>query len=82
MYCLAGVGGRVPDILANVPLAQKILAIDGCAAECAKHTLLQAGFKTFEHLQLEEVGLEKGQSPPTYENIQVAVNKATQMLEV
>ena len=80
MYCLAGVGGRVPDILANIPLARKILAIDGCAAECAKHTLLQAGFKDFEHLQLKAVGLEKGQSPPTFENIQTAVNKATQML--
>ena len=80
MYCLAGVGGRVPDILANIPLAQKILAIDGCAAECAKHTLLQAGFKNFQHLQLKTVGLEKGQSPPTFENIQTAVNKAIQML--
>jgi uncharacterized metal-binding protein len=81
MYCLAGVGGRVPDILANIPLAQKILAIDGCAAECAKHTLLQAGFKTFEHLQLKALGLEKGQSAPTFENIEMAVNKASQILE-
>jgi uncharacterized metal-binding protein len=80
MYCLAGVGGRVPDILANIPLAQKILAIDGCAAECAKHTLLEAGFKHFEHLRLKELGLEKGQSAPTFENIQTAVNKAAQML--
>jgi uncharacterized metal-binding protein len=80
MYCLAGVGGRVPDILANIPLAQKILAIDGCAAECAKHTLLEAGFKNFAHLRLKELGLEKGQSAPTFENIQTAVNKAAQML--
>ena len=80
MYCLAGVGGRVPDILASIPLAQKILVIDGCAAECAKHTLLEAGFKSFEHLQLTSVGLEKGQSAPTFENIQTAVNKAAQLL--
>jgi uncharacterized metal-binding protein len=81
MYCLAGVGGRVPDILANIPLAQKILVIDGCAAECAKHTLLEAGFKNFKHLRLKELGLEKGQNAPTFENIQTAVNKAVQMLE-
>ena len=81
MYCLAGVGGRVPDILANVPRAQKILVIDGCPAECAKNTLLQAGFIVFEHLQLQTLGLEKGQSAPSFDNIQVAVNKASQMLE-
>ncbi|MCL5097735.1 MAG: putative zinc-binding protein [Candidatus Omnitrophica bacterium] len=81
MYCLAGVGGRVSDILVNIPLARKILVIDGCAAECAKHTLLEAGFKTFEHLQLKSLGLEKGQSAPTFDHIQVAVSKAAQMLE-
>lgn len=80
MYCLAGVGGRVPDILTNVRAAQTILAIDGCATECAKNTLLQAGFSRFEHLQLKALGLEKGQSPPTHENIQLAVNKAAEML--
>ncbi len=80
MYCLAGVGGRVPDILANIPLAQKILAIDGCLAECAKNTLLQAGFTGFEHLQLKTLGLEKGKSTPSYDNIQLAVNKAAQIL--
>jgi uncharacterized metal-binding protein len=81
MYCLAGVGGRVPDILATVPLAQRILVIDGCPAECAKNTLLQAGFTVFQHLQLKTLGLEKGQSAPSFDNIQVAVNKAAQILE-
>ncbi len=80
MYCLAGVGGRVPDILVNVRAAQKVLAIDGCPTECARQTLLQAGFSGFEHLQLKALGLEKGQSAPTFENIQVAVNRAAEML--
>jgi uncharacterized metal-binding protein len=80
MYCLAGVGGRVPDILANIPLAQSILAIDGCAAECAKNTLLQAGFSKFEHLQLKSLGLEKGASVPSFDNIQVVVGKASEIL--
>ncbi len=80
MYCLAGVGGRVADILVNVRAAQKILTIDGCPTECAKQTLLQAGFSGFEHLQLKDLGLEKGKSAPTSENIQVAVNRAVEML--
>ncbi len=80
MYCLAGVGGRVADILVNVRAAQKILAIDGCPTECAKQTLLQAGFSGFEHLQLKDLGLEKGKSGPTFENMQVAVNRAALLL--
>ncbi len=80
MYCLAGVGGRVPDILVNVRAAQKILAIDGCPTECARQTLLQAGFTEFAHLQLKDLGLEKGKSSPTFDNIQVAVSRAEQLL--
>ncbi len=80
MYCLAGVGGRINDILVNARAAQKILAIDGCPTECAKQTLLQAGFSGFEHLQLKELGLEKGKSAPTFDNIQVAVNRAAELL--
>src|SRR5512140_2927710 len=80
MYCLAGVGGRLEDILVNARAAQKILAIDGCPTECARQTLVLAGFSGFEHLQLKELGLEKGKSAPTFENIQVAVNRATQLL--
>ena len=80
MFCLAGIGGRVPDILAKVAAAQKILVIDGCAVECAKHTLLQAGFTRFEHLQLQSLGLEKGASPANFDNIQEAVKKAAEIL--
>ncbi len=80
MYCLAGVGGRINDILVNARAAQKILAIDGCPTNCAEQTLLQAGFSGFEHLQLKELGLEKGKSAPTFDNIQVAVNRAAELL--
>ncbi|MGH7967443.1 MAG: putative zinc-binding protein, partial [Limisphaerales bacterium] len=39
MYCLAGIGGRVGAIMANTRGAAKVLAIDGCAQECARKTL-------------------------------------------
>ena len=44
MYCLAGIGGRVPGILASTENAANILAIDGCPLNCAKKTLELAGF--------------------------------------
>ncbi len=69
MFCLAGVGGRVPGIMATAQSAGNILAIDGCPLNCVKHTLEQAGFKEYVHLQLADLGMEKGKTPPTTETI-------------
>jgi uncharacterized metal-binding protein len=72
MFCLAGIGGRVPGILATTDSAAKILAIDGCPLNCARNSLEQAGFKAYEHLQLADLGMEKGKTPPTPEAIDKA----------
>ena len=69
MYCLAGIGGRVAGILASTENAGKLLALDGCALNCAKKTLELAGFSGFEHLCLAEIGFQKGQSPATPETV-------------
>lgn len=70
MFCLAGIGGRVPGIMASTESAAAILAIDGCSLECVKHSLEQAGFNEFKHLRLDQLGLIKGQSPATAEAIE------------
>lgn len=69
MYCLAGIGARVSGIMATTQSAARILAIDGCPLACAKNSLEQAGFKEYEHLQLSDLGMEKGKTPATPENI-------------
>lgn len=69
MYCLAGIGGRVGSILEMTRTAAKILVIDGCPQECGRKTLEQAGFTGFQHLKLSGLGLHKGSSPATQENI-------------
>ena len=69
MFCLAGIGGRVPGIMSTTGTATKILAIDGCPLNCAKNSLEQAGFKAYEHLQLADLGMEKGKTPPSDEQI-------------
>ena len=69
MYCLAGIGGRVSGIMATTESAARILAIDGCPQNCARKTLEEGGFKKYEHLQLSDLGMEKGQTPPTPEAI-------------
>jgi len=80
MFCLAGIGGRVSGILKTTESASKILAIDGCPLNCVKQSLELAGFKAFEHLQLAEMGLEKGKSPADAANIAKAAAKGKEML--
>jgi uncharacterized metal-binding protein len=76
MYCLAGIGGRVPGILKTTQEAEKILAIDGCPLDCTKLSLEEAGFTEFEHMKVTDLGLEKGKSPATDENITTVVQAA------
>jgi uncharacterized metal-binding protein len=69
MFCLAGIGGRVSGIVETTKSAAAILAIDGCKLDCAKHCLEEAGFSGFNHLRLSDLGMEKGQTPPTEDNV-------------
>lgn len=80
MYCLAGIGGRVEDILANARAVDTIFAIDGCKCDCARKTLELAGFTNIRHLRLSDVGFEKGKSPATGGRIDDAVEKAKALL--
>lgn len=80
MFCMAGIGGRVSGIMKTTESADKILAIDGCPLNCVKSSLELAGFTKFEHLQLADMGLAKGSSPATEENINKVVEKAKTIL--
>jgi uncharacterized metal-binding protein len=73
MFCLAGIGGRVSGIVATTQAAARILAIDGCPLDCARKTLEQAGFAQFEHLQLSDLGMEKGKTPASEEAVATVV---------
>ena len=81
MFCLAGIGGRVSGIMKTTEAAQAVLAIDGCPLNCTKLCLEQAGFTDFEHLQLTEIGMGKGQTEVSDENVARVVEIATQKLQ-
>lgn len=80
MFCLAGIGGRVSGILKNTEAASAILAIDGCPLNCARKCLEEAGFSGFAHLQLADLGLEKGGTPPSDVSIDLVSSKAAELL--
>jgi uncharacterized metal-binding protein len=80
MFCLAGIGGHVTGIVATTRAAAAILAIDGCALDCARKALEAAYFNQFEHLRLSDLGMEKGQSPATEERIEQVVSRGRALL--
>lgn len=80
MYCLAGIGGGIPLILENTRAASSILAIDGCPASCASMSLKKAGFSNYAQVQLAALGMEKGKTPATPENIDRVVAAAREIL--
>jgi len=80
MFCLAGVGGNIDAVIKATKAASRILAIDGCELDCVKNCLQQADFVDFEHLRLTDLGLQKGASAASRENIARVVDKAAEML--
>lgn len=80
MYCLAGIGGRIQGIMQTTQNAAHILAIDGCALDCVKLCLEEAGFAEFDHFRVTDLDLEKGKSPATDENIETVARIAREQL--
>ncbi|MCX5655254.1 MAG: putative zinc-binding protein [Planctomycetota bacterium] len=80
MYCLGGIGSKVDDILSTARGAERIMVIDGCPLDCAKRCLEQAGFTGIRHLRLTDHQMEKGKTPVTVRNVQLAADRAKHVL--
>lgn len=80
MFCLAGVGGQVEGIVQKTRAASQVLAIDGCSLDCARKCLDQAGLSDFTHVRITDLGMEKGRTPITDENVTTAVKAVSPLL--
>ena len=80
MYCLAGIGGRIPSFIESTRAATKVLVIDGCPEECGRKTLEQAGLKNFVHLKLAEMNFAKGATKVTPERIREVATRGAQLV--
>ena len=80
MFCLAGICGGIRSIIERTEAASRILAIDGCELDCVKNCLLRAGFEKFDHLRVTDLGMRKGQTPVTEENVVKVVAKGTEVV--
>jgi uncharacterized metal-binding protein len=59
MSCIAGVGGDVPSLVKKATSGRTIIAIDGCALECARSCLARHGVEPDVHHRLDGVGVRK-----------------------
>lgn len=80
MCCLAAIVVGFEEALATAQAAEKILAIDGCTGDCAKKALELAGFTTFQHLRVTDLGLVKGHTPVTMERVRAAAMRGAGLL--
>ena len=80
MFCLAGVGGRIDPIMAKTRSASQILAIDGCGLDCVKKTLELAEIDNVKHMRVTDLGLEKGQSPTSDQNVEVVATQGRALM--
>jgi uncharacterized metal-binding protein len=81
MFCIVGLGGKVPSILETTGNATKIVTIDGCPLDCTKNSLLEAGFRDFHHVRLYDMGMKKTETKLTEENISKAYDAAAKFLD-
>jgi len=80
MSCLAGIGANDDDMMANAMFAERVLLIDGCPKACARRTFERAGLRRFHHFDLSSIGLRKGCSPVTEENVHRVTQHAIEIL--
>jgi uncharacterized metal-binding protein len=80
MACIAGIGGHVGASLDVANVADAILVIDGCSQNCAKKTMEHAGYHDFLYIGVYDLGLPKGKSPATDENIERVAQKGKELL--
>lgn len=59
MSCIAGVGGDVPSLVRKATSGRTVVAIDGCALECARSCLARHGVEPDVHHRLNNVGVRK-----------------------
>lgn len=80
LCCLAALARQNADAIAAASGADKILVIDGCAQDCAKATLEQAGLTGFRHIRVSDLGMAKNETAVTPERVRTIAQRGEGML--
>jgi uncharacterized metal-binding protein len=81
MYCLAGVGARVEQIMADPVMAERLVAVDGCDNDCSRKVLERAGFRPAMHIRITDLGMPKNRTGFTPGGVQKVADEVRRRLE-
>ena len=59
MWCLAGVGAGIPDMIQKARDADMNVVLDGCPMDCAKQIFDNAGLTNYTQVKVTDLGIEK-----------------------
>ncbi|MFT7399291.1 MAG: putative metal-binding protein [Rheinheimera aquimaris] len=59
MSCIAGVGGKVKQLVKVAQSGRPIIAVDGCPLNCVKQTLATVDVVPTWHIELTSMGFKK-----------------------
>jgi uncharacterized metal-binding protein len=71
----------VEPILETTRAASVILAIDGCPLDCTRRSLAEAGFNEYLHLRITDLGMKKGETQITDENVARVAEQGAALLK-
>lgn len=81
MFCLAGLGAGIPNMVQTAKDADVNLVIDGCPMDCAKKIFDRAGVTNYTQVRVTDLGIEKVKGVrATDEQVQKVVAKAREAL--
>jgi len=81
MFCLAGLGAEIQEMIQTAKDADLNLVIDGCAMDCAKKIFDRAGVTNYRQFKVTDLGIEKQKGVrATDEQVVAAVAKAKEVL--
>ena len=64
MFCLAGLGANLPNMIQQARGADLNLVIDGCPIDCARKIFDRHGLKNVQYVRVTDLGIEKKKGVP------------------
>jgi uncharacterized metal-binding protein len=81
MFCLAGIGAGIPNMVEAAKDADVNVVIDGCPMDCAKKIFDNAGVTNYQYIRVTDLGIEKVKGVcATDEQVAAAVAKVREVL--
>ena len=81
MFCLAGLGADIADMIQTARDADLNVVLDGCPMDCAKKIFDNAGVTNYVQVKVTDLGIEKVKGVrATDEQVAAAMEKAREMV--